>query len=215
MSDSGFLIGGGQHARVLLSIVNETHPGLVRGVVDVNVAAAESTGLPYLGNDDRLPDLQKLGYSHFLLGVGSVRDCSLRESLFLKALSCGLEPVSVTHPASWIASDVEIGSGAQILVRSVVNNGVVLGRNILINTAAIIEHDCVIGDHSHIATGAVLCGSVRIGKAVHIGAGAVVRQGLTIGDHAVVAAGAVVVESVPSDTLVLGVPAKRVVKSLV
>lgn len=55
---------------------------------------------------------------------------------------------------------------------------------------------------------------IRIGKNVWIGAHATVTQGVTIGDGAVVAAGAVVTKDVPPETIVGGVPARRI-KSLV
>ena len=51
---------------------------------------------------------------------------------------------------------------------------------------------------------------IHIGKKVWIGANATICSGVTIGDNAVVAAGAVVVKDVPSDTVVGGVPAKRI-----
>ena len=51
---------------------------------------------------------------------------------------------------------------------------------------------------------------IVIGKGVWIGAHATVLPGVTIGDHAVVAAGAVVTKDVPANTVVAGVPAKRI-----
>ena len=51
---------------------------------------------------------------------------------------------------------------------------------------------------------------IHIGKNVWIGANAVVCSGVSIGDNAVVAAGAVVVRDVEANTVVGGVPAKRI-----
>ena len=51
---------------------------------------------------------------------------------------------------------------------------------------------------------------VTIGDDVWMGANVVVLPGVTIGDNVVVAAGAVVTKDVPSNTLVGGVPAKRI-----
>ena len=51
---------------------------------------------------------------------------------------------------------------------------------------------------------------VTIGNDVWIGANAVILPGVTIGNNVVVAAGAVVNKDVPDNTLVAGVPARRI-----
>lgn len=51
---------------------------------------------------------------------------------------------------------------------------------------------------------------VTIGNDVWMGANVVVLPGVTIGDNVVIAAGAVVTKDVPSNTLVAGVPAKKI-----
>lgn len=51
---------------------------------------------------------------------------------------------------------------------------------------------------------------IRIGSDVFIGAGATIMPGVDIGDRVVVGAGSVVTRSVPSGTIVAGVPARAV-----
>ena len=51
---------------------------------------------------------------------------------------------------------------------------------------------------------------VTIGNDVWIGANAVILPGVTIGNNVVVAAGAVVNKDIPDNTLVAGVPARRI-----
>jgi UDP-3-O-[3-hydroxymyristoyl] glucosamine N-acyltransferase len=46
-----------------------------------------------------------------------------------------------------------------ILQGAVVNAGVTLGQNVIINTGAIVEHDCIVEDDSHICPGAILGGT--------------------------------------------------------
>ncbi len=47
-------------------------------------------------------------------------------------------------------------------------------------------------------------------KGASIGSGAVIIAGVTIGENAIVGAGAVVTKDVPPDTIVAGVPAKKI-----
>ena len=49
---------------------------------------------------------------------------------------------------------------------------------------------------------------IVIHDSVWIGAGAIILPGISIGEKSIVAAGSVVTKSVPSHTLVAGVPAK-------
>lgn len=51
---------------------------------------------------------------------------------------------------------------------------------------------------------------VKIGKRVWIGANVSILPGVTIGDNAIVGAGAVVTKDVPANTIVAGVPAKKI-----
>jgi acetyltransferase-like isoleucine patch superfamily enzyme len=89
-----------------------------------------------------------------------------------------------------------------------VNPGARIGRNAIVNTAAVVEHDCVVEDHAHVSPGALLGGATRIGANAHVGIGATVIQGLVIGASAFVAAGAVVIGDVPDGARVAGVPAR-------
>ncbi len=202
------LIGGGGHGRVLLEVVQQQHTGVIVGVLDSQPGLLEVAGVQVLGGDERLPDLKQIGFTHFVIGVGSAKSCVLRAKLHDEALKHGLMALTIIHPTAWVAPSAQIGVGSQILAKAVVNTGAKLKAHVLVNTAALVEHDCVVGTHTHIATGAILCGDVHVGEAVHIGAGAVIRQGIHIGARSVVGAGAVVVQDVPEDTVVVGVPAR-------
>ena len=204
------LIGGGGHGRVLFEAVNEERPGVLVGVLDSQTKLKEMAGVPVIGGDEALPGLKKQGYTHFVIGVGSVKSCTRRAELYIAARKAGLEALSVIHPTAWISFHAEVAPGCQVLAKAVVNTGAKLGGHVLVNCAAVVEHDCVIGAHTHIATGAILCGGVKVGELSHIGAGAVIRQGIRVGKGAVVGAGAVVVKDVPDGATVVGVPARVV-----
>ncbi len=79
-----------------------------------------------------------------------------------------------------------------------------------------IEDGVIIGMHAHIATHEVThthirLGKVHIGKNALIGGQATVRSGVTIGENSVVAMRAFVTHDVPANTMVTGVPERKVV----
>lgn len=102
----------------------------------------------------------------------------------------------------------------------------VLGDHVMLNEGAEIGcHSRVeIGSFARVGMGAriydtafhtvspdettVRCAPIRIGWNAWIGQGASIMPGVSIGDHVVVGAGSIVTKSVPSRTVVAGVPAK-------
>lgn len=53
-------------------------------------------------------------------------------------------------------------------------------------------------------------GGIAIGNNVHIGWDAIIMPGVTIGDNVVIGAGAIVTKDVDSNSVVVGVPAKKI-----
>ncbi len=123
-----------------------------------------------------------------------------------------------------ISGNLPSGKFKNMLLRSI---GVKIGQRVFIaSTVALdlqfpelitIEDGVIIGMGAHIATHEVTHTHIRLGK-VHIGKNALiggqstVRSGVNIGENAVVALRAFVTESVPDNTLVTGVPDRKVVE---
>jgi len=61
----------------------------------------------------------------------------------------------------------------------------------------------------HLNGGKTVVAGSKIHQYMSIGANAIVLPGVTIGDGAVIAAGAIVTKDVPANTIVGGVPAKK------
>ena len=207
---SCILLGAGGHARMLLECLHFSPDVKVAGILDPSSSLMGSYvhGVPVLGDDSLLGDIYKQGVSHFVVGIGGIGNNLPRKKMFEMALGFGLIPLDVKHPTAILSPFAVYGKGCQFLPGSIVNTGVVLGSNVIVNSGAIIEHDCVLADHVHVATGAKLAGTVRVGEGAHIGAGATVRQGIVIGEYAIIGLGAAVVKDVPPRTTVMGVPAK-------
>lgn len=204
--NSCIILGGGGHAQMLIEILTLIKIPIL-GILEQNreLWGKTSQGVPVLGGDDLLPELQP---NWFAIGLGGTGNNLPRQRLFEYALSHGFQPLTLIHPSAIVSQLAQIGHGCQLLPGCIVNAGAVLGENVIVNSGAIVEHDCRIQGHVHVATGARLASTVFVGAGTHIGAGAIVRQCIKIGDYALVAAGAVVVKDVPAGTAVAGVPAK-------
>ena len=83
-----------------------------------------------------------------------------------------------------------------------IDDGALLGHNVVLAT---LNH-CMIPEQRANLEPA----PIHIGKNVWIGANAMVLPGVTIGDGAVVAAGAIVTKDVPTNSIVGGIPAKKI-----
>lgn len=122
------------------------------------------------------------------------------------------------EPGAIIREQVEIGDHAIIMMGAIINIGAIIGEGTMIDMGAVLGGRATVGKNCHIGAGTVLAGVIEPPSAkpviieddVVIGANAVVLEGIKVGKGAVVAAGAVVIEDVPPNTVVGGVPAKKI-----
>jgi sugar O-acyltransferase (sialic acid O-acetyltransferase NeuD family) len=206
------LIGGGGHAKVLISTLL-LQGRTVLGFVDPKPSLPSLLGIAHLGGDDMVfvyePDQVRL-----INGVGSTDSTVLRRTIYEKFLERQYIFETIIHPSAIIAPEVHIENGVQVMAGAVVQPGSHLGANAIINTGAHVDHDCLIDAHAHIAPGVTLSGNVHVGIGAHIGTGACVIQGITINAASIVGAGAVVVRDVLAGVTVVGVPAGTAVRRI-
>lgn len=203
-----FLLGAGGHASVVLDMLLTL--GLeVEGVVDRDLNAGDMwEGIPVLGGDESLMAIPPDG-CRLVNGLGANPDVRARNSLFARFHGEGFAFESLVHPAAVVGRNVRMGEGCQVMAGAVLQGGVSLGANTVVNTRASVDHHSEVGEGAFLSPGAVLCGGVRVRDGAFIGAGAVLLPGVHVGEMAVVGAGAVVVSPVPDRTTVVGNPARH------
>ena len=114
----------------------------------------------------------------------------------------------------------QIGSGSIIGSATIIDGDVIIGKNARIQSHNFIPPKIEIGDDVFIGpnvrfandlypVSSRLIPTVIKNHAV-IGIAAIILPGITLGERSVVAAGSVVTKNVPSDTVVLGSPAKTI-----
>lgn len=117
--------------------------------------------------------------------------------------------------AYWRLEGARIGRGCRILTQVECSEPFLLdlGDHVSVGTnAQFVTHDGAVWVLRNM-TGRQdldLFGRIRVGNNVFIGNSAIILPGVEIGDNVVVAAGAVVSRRVPSDSIVAGVPARRI-----
>ena len=211
MSLPVIIVGGGDHAKVLVSTLLLLQRRVL-GFVDPK-PLLPLLGIANLGDDDGVfthpPDRVRL-----VNGIGSIESTVLRQAVYEKFREKQYIFDTVIHPSAIVAPEVHIEDGVQIMAGAVVQPGSRLGANVIINTGARVDHDCVIDAHSHVAPGVTLSGHVYIGKGAHVGTGASIIQGIKVNAGGIVGAGAVVVDDVPAGVTVVGVPARTMARPI-
>lgn len=154
------------------------------------------------------------------------RDPAARSTLEIILCYPGFHAIILHRTAHWLYGHKLyfaarlISHGSRFLTGIEIHPGAIIGSGFFIDhgSGLVIGETAEIGDNVTLYQGVTLGGTGKekgkrhptIGSNVVIGSGAKILGSITIGDNVKVGAGSVVVKSVPSDTTVVGVPAKVV-----
>lgn len=119
-----------------------------------------------------------------------------------------MTPIVAVHPTAFVASNVILAKGCQVLANATLCSDVTLGEACIINTSSSVDHESVLGKGVHVAPGATLAGCVTVGDCSLIGPGAVVLPRIKIGNDVIIGAGAVVTREIPEGQVAFGNPAR-------
>ena len=184
MSKKIFVIGAGGHAKVLIEALLANKEANLAGALELDdkLIGQSILNVPILSQQAMLAKYPP-GDVVLVNGVGSVRSTEARQKVFKHFKALNYRFMSIIHPTAYMANDVMCGEGCQVLARSTVLSGTILGDNVIVNTNASVDHDCHIGDHTHVAPRVVFSGRVHLGESSHVGTGAIVIQDVKIGER--------------------------------
>jgi len=207
MKEKIVIVGGGGHAKVIISIMKKLNNYDIVGYTDP-LNNGEILGVPYLGNDDRLNSIFRDSVNNAVIGLGQIKSAEHRRKLVDISKSIGFNFPAIVSSDSKINEDVIFADGIVIMDGVVINSGTSIGEFSIINTNSSIDHDCKIGSFTHIAPGVTLSGEVTIGDNVLIGTGASVIHQIKIPDNTIISSGSSVQKNITKAGIYRGVPAK-------
>ena len=203
------VVGGGGHARVVISLIKKLGRYKLVGFTDPE-QSAEMLDVPYLGDDGALAAvLRDHAPCSAALGIGNTSISDRRVKKAAQLVEMGFDLPALISPSAVVNEDVSIGDGTVVFDAAVVVTGARIGAACILNTGCCVDHDCRVGDGVHLAPGSVLSGGVDVGRLAMIGVGAVVIQNRKVSECCLVGAGATVTTDLMEAGVYAGTPARR------
>lgn len=200
MSKDLYILGAGGHSKVIIEIAEELGYKII-SILDDNPTVENIFQYKVVHSSNNINISENL-----FLAVGNNSNRKKNASRFTAP------ELNLIHPSAVVSKRTIFGYGNAVMAGVVINSSVKIGNHCIINTSASIDHDCEIDDFVHISPNVSLAGNVRVMEGAHVGIGATVKQDITIGKWSVVGAGAVVVNNVPDNAVVVGNPARLLIK---
>ena len=195
-----YILGAGGHSKVVIEIAEELGYKII-SILDDNPSVENIFQYKVVHSSDNSTISENV-----FLAVGNNINRKKIASKFTAP------ELNLIHPSAVVSKRTTFGYGNAVMAGVVINSSVKIGNHCIINTSACIDHDCKIDDFVHISPNASLAGNVRVMEGAHVGIGATVKQDITIGKWSVVGAGAVVINDVPNNAVVVGNPARLLIK---
>lgn len=200
------VVGGGGHAKVVISILKKIGKYKIIGYTDIK-NQGPILGIEHIGTDE---EIIHYNVSMAAIGIGVLENFKIRYRIVNNYIKKGFKFPSILSPHAIINEGVSIGEGTVLMDGVIINSGTSIGNFSIINTGSSIDHDCKIGDFVHIAPGVTLSGGVQIGSNSLIGIGSIVVQYKTIAENCIIGAGTVITNDCIESGKYIGIPMKRI-----
>jgi sugar O-acyltransferase (sialic acid O-acetyltransferase NeuD family) len=193
------IFGAGGHTKVIIDLIRELNIHNIIGIYDDN-KEGYFDGIPIIGKIDENVNLH---YDEYIIGVGND---NIRKKICMTYSN--LNWATLRHPRCIISKNANIESGTVVFAGAVIQTGVSIGKQCIINTNCNIDHESYIANFTSICPGVTICGNVAIGELTFIGANSTIIQGKTIGNNCIIGAGTVVIKTVDDNNKIVGNPGR-------
>lgn len=199
MNDNILLIGAGGHASVLLETLIEQNWNIVGYVSRLKAVNQQLfSNIDWFQSDDDILTFDKSTVK-LVNGIGSLPKNKLRADFYARYKAMDYHFLTVVSQGAKVSKYAHLDEGVQVMCGAIIQTGVTVGCNSIINTGSIIEHGTCIGCDNHIAPGVTISGQVTSKNNVHFGTGSSVIQSININENVVIGAGATITKDVESN----------------
>ena len=198
------LFGLGGHAISCLDIILENNFEII-GYVDKKkkINFDNYLNVDYLGTDSQINEILKKNKGVYgLISFGSYLSLKKRSYLYEKLQGFEINFLPIISSSSYISKMSYIDQATIIMHKAVINIGVTIKENCIINTGTIIDHESIIEKNCIISTNVTINGQVKVGENTFIGSGAVISNNLNIGNNCIIGAGVTIKNDIPDNSIV-------------
>jgi sugar O-acyltransferase (sialic acid O-acetyltransferase NeuD family) len=203
---------GGNSVDILdtLNDINDRSPKLVYdclGFLDDNESlwGKRILDAPVLGPLEKAKDLQNC---LFVNGIGAPTNFWKKEVIIAKTGAALNRFETVIHPSASVSRTARLGRGVVVFQQVVITSNVQVGNHVIILPNTVISHDDVIGDYTCIAGGVCVSGQVTVGRSCYLGTNSTIIGNTEVGDQCLIGMGSCVLRNVPSNSVMVGNPAR-------
>lgn len=145
-----------------------------------------------------------------IVAVGNPND---RRNLWEKIKKHNLDAATIIHPNVEIPKSALIKRGVVIFNNAFISCNTVLGENTCIQMNSIVAHNSIVKKHTIISPLTAISGNCSIGECTFVGTGSCIKEKITIGNNVIVSMGAVVMQDIKNNFIVMGNPARTILKN--
>lgn len=117
------------------------------------------------------------------------------------------------HPTAYVSCTAQIGTGTIVMANATIKNNVILGTRNFINSLVNIGHDTIVGNDNFFAAHTNIGSFIKIGNSNFFGLSCAVRTPSVIGDYNRIGMCANLLNSIEDDNVMIGNPAKALIKN--